>query len=143
MNLYFSPGACSLAVHIALREAGLDFNLAKVDLATHRLDDGSDYFAVAPRGYVPLLRLDDGSRHTEAAALLQHVAEAAPAARPAGRARQQAAISGSAVAHVREQRAAQDVQPMAVAQRHRRIDLTRAASRPQVRAALVAEGLAK
>jgi glutathione S-transferase len=78
MKLYFSPGACSLAVHIALREAGLDFDLAKVDLATHRLDDGSDYLALSPRGYVPLLQLDDGSRHTEAAALLQYIAEAAP-----------------------------------------------------------------
>jgi glutathione S-transferase len=80
MKLYYSPGACSLAVHIALREAGAAFDLVKVDLATHRLADGSDYFQVSPRGYVPLLELDDGSRHTEAAALLQHVAESAPQA---------------------------------------------------------------
>lgn len=78
MKLYYSPGACSLAVHIALREAGARFELAKVDLATHRLDDGSDYHEVSPRGYVPLLELSDGSRHTEAAALLQYVAETAP-----------------------------------------------------------------
>ena len=143
MKLYYSPGVCSLSPHIVLREAGLSFDLVKVDYETKQLPGGADYRRLNPLGYVPLLQLDDGSRHTEAAALLQHVAEAAPAARPAGRARQQAAISGSAVAHVREQRAAQDVQPMAVAQRHRRIDLTRAASRPQVRAALVAEGLAK
>ena len=78
MKLYYSPGACSLAVHIALREAGAAFDLVKVDLATHRLADGSDYFQVSPRGYVPLLELDDGSRHTEAAALLQYVAESAP-----------------------------------------------------------------
>ncbi|HEU5293167.1 MAG TPA: glutathione transferase GstA [Burkholderiaceae bacterium] len=78
MKLYFSPGACSLAVHIALREGGLAFELAAVDLATHRLADGSDYHAISPRGYVPLLQLDDGSRHTEAAALLQYVAETAP-----------------------------------------------------------------
>jgi glutathione S-transferase len=78
MKLYYSPGACSLAVHIALREAGLAADLAKVDLATHRLDDGADYKAVNPRGYVPLLQLDDGSRHTEVAALLQYVAERAP-----------------------------------------------------------------
>jgi glutathione S-transferase len=78
MKLYHSPGACSLAVHIVLREAGLPFELVKVDLATHRLEDGSDYHAVSPRGYVPLLQLDDGTRHTEAAALLQYVAEIAP-----------------------------------------------------------------
>ena len=79
MKLYYSPGACSLAVHIALREAGLPLDLQRVDLASHRLDDGSDYFQLNPRGYVPLLVFADGSRHTEVAALLQHVAESAPA----------------------------------------------------------------
>ncbi len=86
MKLYHAPGACSLAVHIALREAGLPFDLVKVDLATHRLDDGSDYTLIAPRGYVPLLELDDGSRHTEAAALLQYVADSAPQANLLGEA---------------------------------------------------------
>lgn len=80
MQLFFSPAACSQAVHIALREAGLPFDLAKVDLATHKLEDGSDYLAINPRGYVPLLQFDDGSRHTEVAALLQHVADLAPQA---------------------------------------------------------------
>lgn len=75
MKLYFSPAACSLAVHIALREAGLPFELAKVDLATHTLADGSDYRRVSARGYVPLLEFDDGTRHTEAAALLQYIAD--------------------------------------------------------------------
>ncbi|KJK21296.1 glutathione S-transferase [Burkholderiaceae bacterium 16] len=83
MKLYYTPGACSLAVHIALREAGLPFTLAKVDLATHKLaepEHGSDdFYMVSPRGYVPLLQLDDGSRHTEAASLLQYVADLAPA----------------------------------------------------------------
>jgi len=78
MKLYFSPAACSLAVHIALREAGLPFELVKVDLASHTLADGSDYRRISPRGYVPLLELDDGSRRTEAAALLQYVAGRAP-----------------------------------------------------------------
>jgi len=79
MKLYYSPGACSQAVHIALREAGLQVDLVKVDLATHRLDDGADYLAINPRGYVPMLELRDGSRHTEVAALLQHVGDLAPA----------------------------------------------------------------
>src|SRR6476660_2973267 len=78
MKLYHAPGACSLAVHIALREASLPFDLVKVDLSTHQLEDGSDYTQISPRGYVPLLELDDGSRHTEAAALLQYVAELDP-----------------------------------------------------------------
>lgn len=79
MKLYYAPGACSLAVHIALREAGRTFELAQVDIVTHTLADGSDYRAVSPRGYVPLLEFDDGSRHTEAAALLQHIADQDPA----------------------------------------------------------------
>ena len=78
MKLYVSPAACSLAVHIALREAGLSFELANVDLATHTLADGSDYRQVSPRGDVPLLEFDAGSHHTEAAALLQYIAERAP-----------------------------------------------------------------
>jgi glutathione S-transferase len=81
MKLYHAPGACSLAVHIALREAGLSPALVKVDLATHRLASGEDYLSINPRGYVPLLELDDGTRHTEAAALLQYVGDLDPAGR--------------------------------------------------------------
>jgi glutathione S-transferase len=80
MKLYFSPAACSLAVHIALREAQLPIELVGVDLATHRLGDGADFLAINPRGYVPVLELDDGSRQTEVAALLQHIGETVPAA---------------------------------------------------------------
>ncbi|CAE6819120.1 glutathione transferase GstA [Paraburkholderia nemoris] len=78
MKLYYSPGACSLAVHIALREAGLDFDTVKVNLQTHKLTNGDDYYAISPRGYVPLIEFDDGSRHTEGAALLQYIADLAP-----------------------------------------------------------------
>jgi len=78
MKLYYSPGACSLSVHIALRERGLDFEAVKVDLPAHKTPDGGDYYAISPRGYVPLLALDDGTRHTEAAALLQYVADTDP-----------------------------------------------------------------
>ena len=80
MKLYYAPGACSLAVHIALRELGLTFEAVPVDLASHRLtQDGSDYLAISPRGYVPLLELADGSRHTEGGALLQYLADLDPA----------------------------------------------------------------
>ena len=78
-TLYYAPGACSLAVHIALRELGLPFDTVKVDLATHTTADGRDYREISPRGYVPLLQLDDGSRHTEAGALLQYLADQGPA----------------------------------------------------------------
>lgn len=83
MKLYYSPGACSLAVHIALREAALPVTLARVDLIHHTLaepENGTnDYYAIHPRGYVPLLQLDDGSRHSEASSLLQFIADQAPA----------------------------------------------------------------
>ena len=79
MKLYCAPAACSLAVHIALRESGIAFDPVKVDLTTHTLENGIDYRAVSPRGYVPLLELDDGTRRTEAAALLQYVADLDPA----------------------------------------------------------------
>ncbi|HUG26269.1 glutathione transferase GstA [Piscinibacter sp.] len=78
MKLYYAPGACSLAVHIALREIGATFDSVAVDLAKHTAADGSDFHDISPRGYVPLLQLDDGSRHTEVAALLQHVADLDP-----------------------------------------------------------------
>jgi glutathione S-transferase len=79
MKLYYASGACSLAVHIALKEVGASFDTVAVDLATHRTADGGDYLAISPRGYVPLLEFDDGSRHTEGAALLQYVADLDPA----------------------------------------------------------------
>lgn len=82
MKLYYSPGACSMSVHIALREAGLPVTLAQVDLQHHKLaqpENGSDdYYAINPRGYVPLLQLVDGSRHTEVASLLQYIADLVP-----------------------------------------------------------------
>src|SRR5690606_28527792 len=78
MRLYFTPGACSLAPHIALREAGLDFELEQVDLQTKRTKSGADYTEVNPKGYVPALRLDDGQVLTEAATILQYVADQKP-----------------------------------------------------------------
>lgn len=87
MKLYYFPGACSLACHIALREAGLAFDLEKVDGKTKKTASGADYLAVNPKGYVPALVLDDGQTLTEAAAILQFVADKASAAKlapPAG-----------------------------------------------------------
>lgn len=78
MKLYYSPGACSYAPHIALSEAGLPFEAIKVDLRTHKLADGTDYYAVNPKGYVPLLELDDGTSLTEVAVILQYIADRKP-----------------------------------------------------------------
>jgi glutathione S-transferase len=78
MKLYFSPGACSFSSHLALREAGLPFELVHVDLKTHRLADGSDFMTINPKGYVPVLELDDGRRLTEGPAILQYIADQMP-----------------------------------------------------------------
>lgn len=84
MKLYHSPGACSLAVHIALIEAGASFTLEKVDLRAKTLESGADYLAVSPRGAVPALALDDGAVLTEAVAILQFVTDSlTPGALPA------------------------------------------------------------
>ena len=78
MKLYYSPGACSLAPHIALSEAGLAYDAVKVDLRKHVLADGTDYYAINPKGYVPLLELDDGQRLSEVAVILQYIADRKP-----------------------------------------------------------------
>ena len=78
MKLYYATGACSLAVHIALQETRTPFEAVAVDLSTHTTKDGADYKTISPRGYVPLLEFNDGTRHTEVAALLQYVADLDP-----------------------------------------------------------------
>jgi len=78
-KLYYSPGACSLSPHIALREAGLPFELAMASLRTKKLADGSDLASVSPKGQVPVLEFDDGQRLTEGPAIVQWIADQAPA----------------------------------------------------------------
>lgn len=80
MKLYYSPGACSVAAHIALREAERTFDLERVDLRTHRTASGADYCEINPKGYVPALQLDGpGSMIlTENAAILQYIADLVP-----------------------------------------------------------------
>ena len=84
MKLYFAPGACSLADHIALHEAGLTFDRVRVDLRAKRTEDGQDFNEINPKGYVPALILDDGQLLTENVAILAWVAERAPKLAPAG-----------------------------------------------------------
>ena len=84
MKLYLAPGACSLADHIALHEAGLTFDRVRVDLRTKRTEDGGDFNEVNPKGYVPALVLDDGQLLTENVAILSWVAERAPELAPGG-----------------------------------------------------------
>ena len=78
MKLYFAPGTCSHSPHIALREAGLPFELVRVDLKTKQTADGRDYLAINPNGYVPALELDDGTILTEGPAIVQYIADQAP-----------------------------------------------------------------
>ena len=79
IKLYYTPGSCSLSPHIALREAGLDFELVQVDLAAKKLkSDGSSFFAVNPKGYVPALLVEGNQLLTEGAIIVTYVADQKP-----------------------------------------------------------------
>jgi len=78
MKLYYSPGACSLAPHIVLREAGFEFDLEKVSLAAKKTASGEDFTQINPKGYVPVLKLDDGHMLTEGPAIDQYLADKKP-----------------------------------------------------------------
>jgi glutathione S-transferase len=79
MKLYFAPGACSLAPHIALREAGAPFQLVRVDFPAKTTETGEDFLAVNAKGVVPALALDSDVVLTEAAVIVQYIADLAPA----------------------------------------------------------------
>lgn len=79
MKLYYTPGACSLASHIALREAGLSFDLETVDLGSKKTAGGADFLAVNSKGYIPALVLDSGEVLTEGVSIMLWVADQAPA----------------------------------------------------------------
>jgi glutathione S-transferase len=78
MKLYYSPSACSLSPHIVACEAGIELQLEKVDLGTKKTASGQDYLAINPKGYVPLLELDDGQRLSEGPAIVQYLADQKP-----------------------------------------------------------------
>jgi glutathione S-transferase len=77
MKLYYAPGACSLSPHIALLEAGLPYDLVKVDLRAKKLESGDDYLKVNPKGQVPALALDSGELVTEGPVIVQMIADRA------------------------------------------------------------------
>jgi glutathione S-transferase len=79
MKLYYSPGACSLSPHIALLEAGLPYDLVKVDLRAKKLENGDDYLKINPKGQVPALALDSGELVTEGPVIVQMIADKASA----------------------------------------------------------------
>ena len=82
MILYYAPGACSLADHIALHEANMTFDRIKVDLKAHATEDGRDFYHINPKGYVPALALDDGYVLTENIAILSWIADQRPGLAP-------------------------------------------------------------
>ena len=77
MKLYYTPGACSLSPHIALLEAGLPYDLVKVDLRAKKLENGDDFLKVNPKGQVPVLVLDSGELVTEGPVIIQMIADKA------------------------------------------------------------------
>ena len=77
MKLYYTPGACSLSPHIALLEAGLPYDLVKVDLRAKKLENGDDFLKVNPKGQVPVLALDSGELVTEGPVIIQMIADRA------------------------------------------------------------------
>lgn len=79
MKLYYSPGACSLSPHIALLEAGLPYDLVKVDLKAKKLENGDDFLKINPKGQVPTLTLDSGEVVTEGPVIVQMIADKASA----------------------------------------------------------------
>jgi len=79
MKLYYSPGACSLAAHIVLREAGIEFQPVEVNLGTKKTVNGDDFLAINPKGYVPALEFEDGQVLTEDHVIIQYLADQKPA----------------------------------------------------------------
>ena len=84
LKLYYAPGACSLADHIALREAGAPFDIERVDIRAHTTEHGVDFRTISAKGYVPALILPDGQMLTENIAVLDYLATLYPQLAPAG-----------------------------------------------------------
>src|SRR5215831_12083713 len=81
MKLFYTPGTSSMFPHIVLNEVDVLFQKIKVDEHTKLMDDGMDYRAVNPLGFVPALELDDRSVLTEGVAIAQYVADQVPSKR--------------------------------------------------------------
>ena len=81
MKLYYAPHTCALSPHIVLRESGLPFQMERVDLKARKTEGGADFNEINPKGYVPVLELDDGRRLTEGPAIVQYLGDLKPDSR--------------------------------------------------------------
>jgi glutathione S-transferase len=79
MKLYIKPGACSLSPHIVVREAGLPVEVIRADTKS------PDFQKINPKGYIPVLQLDDGQYLSEGAVIVQYLADQKPESRLAPR----------------------------------------------------------
>jgi glutathione S-transferase len=84
MKLYYSPGACSLADHIAMHEAGMTFDRVRVDLKSKLTETGQKFEEINPKGYVPTVEMDDGQILTENVAILSWIARRKSSLTPTG-----------------------------------------------------------
>lgn len=80
MKLFYSPGSCAMSPHIVLSEAGVDYQLNRVDLSTKTTEDGRPLKEINPQDAVPVLLLDGGETLTEGAAIVQYIADQRPEA---------------------------------------------------------------
>ncbi len=78
MKLYYAPGACSLSPHIVSREAGIDLEFERADIAQKKTETGKDFWGVNPKGQVPVLETDDGQKLTEGPVIVQYLADQKP-----------------------------------------------------------------
>jgi glutathione S-transferase len=78
IKLYFSPGSCSLASHIALEEAGADYTAERVNFAANQ-QQSPEYRAINPKGRVPAIVTEHGVL-TETPAILAYIAQTYPKA---------------------------------------------------------------
>ena len=111
MKLYYSPGACSLSPHIALLEAGLPYDLVKVDLRAKKLENGDDFLKVNPKGQVPALQLDCGELVTEGPVIVQMIADKAAGKNLAPARDTCRALQAAGMAELHHHRAAQELRP--------------------------------
>lgn len=78
LTLYYSQGTCSSVALMTAKTLGIDINVINVNIAEAKLEDGSDYKAINPNGYVPALQLENGEIITEVVAICAYLSALKP-----------------------------------------------------------------